>query len=38
MPVPSVLGMRLLTYTFVASVVPLAALTRGQPGESTQSE
>jgi signal transduction histidine kinase len=32
LPVPSVLGMRLLTYTFVASVVPLAALTRGQPG------
>ncbi len=30
--VPSVLGMRVLTYTFVASVVPLAALTRGQPG------
>jgi two-component system, LytTR family, sensor kinase len=32
LPVPSVLGMRVLTYTFVASVVPLAALTRGQPG------
>src|SRR4029077_12322741 len=31
-PVPSGLGMRLLTYTFVALVVPLAALTRGQPG------
>ena len=31
-PVPSVLGMRLLTYTFVALVVPLAAVTRGQPG------
>jgi hypothetical protein len=30
--VPSVLGMRILTYTFVASVVPLAGLTRGQPG------
>jgi two-component system LytT family sensor kinase len=30
--VPSVLGMRILTYTFVVSVVPLAALTRGQPG------
>jgi two-component system LytT family sensor kinase len=29
---PSPLGMRLLTYTFVALVVPLAALTRGQPG------
>ena len=25
-------GMRLLTYTFVALVVPLAAVTRGQPG------
>jgi two-component system, LytTR family, sensor kinase len=32
LPVPSVLGMRMLTYTFVSSVVPLAALTRGQPG------
>jgi two-component system, LytTR family, sensor kinase len=31
-PVPSVLGMRLLTYTFVALVVPLAAITRGRPG------
>ncbi len=31
-PVPSPLGMRLLTYTFVALVVPLAAVTRGQPG------
>ena len=31
-PVPSALGMRLLTYTFVALVVPLAAVTRGQPG------
>jgi two-component system LytT family sensor kinase len=31
-PVPSVLAMRLLTYTFVALVVPLAALTRRQPG------
>ena len=31
LPVPSVLGMRVLTYTFVASVVPLAVLTRGQP-------
>jgi signal transduction histidine kinase len=30
--VPSVLGMRVLTYTFVASIVPLAALTRAQPG------
>jgi hypothetical protein len=31
-PVPSVVGMRLLTYTFVALVIPLAAATRGQPG------
>ena len=30
--VPSVPGMRLLTYTFVALIVPLAAATRGQPG------
>jgi signal transduction histidine kinase len=30
--VPSVLGMRVLTYTFVASVVPLAVFTRRQPG------
>jgi two-component system, LytTR family, sensor kinase len=30
--VPSALGMRLLTYTFVALIVPLAAVTRGQPG------
>jgi two-component system LytT family sensor kinase len=30
--VPSGLAMRLLTYTFVALVVPLAALTRRQPG------
>jgi two-component system LytT family sensor kinase len=30
--VPSSVGMRLLTYTFVALVVPLAAITRGQPG------
>jgi two-component system LytT family sensor kinase len=30
--VPSALGMRLLTYTFVALVVPLALVTRGQPG------
>jgi two-component system LytT family sensor kinase len=30
--VPAVLGMRLLTYTFIALVVPLAAVTRGQPG------
>jgi two-component system LytT family sensor kinase len=31
-PVPSVLGMRLLTYTFVALILPLAAVTRGQRG------
>ncbi len=31
-PVPAVLGMRLLTYTFIALVVPLAAVTRRQPG------
>ena len=31
-PVPSASAMRLLTYTFVALVVPLAAVTRGQPG------
>jgi signal transduction histidine kinase len=31
-PVPSAFGMRLLTYTFVALVVPLAAVTRGQAG------
>jgi two-component system LytT family sensor kinase len=30
--VPSPLGMRLLTYTFVALIAPLAALTRGRPG------
>ena len=30
--VPAALGMRLLTYTFIALVVPLAAATRGQPG------
>jgi two-component system LytT family sensor kinase len=30
--VPSAVGMRLLTYTFVALVLPLAAITRGQPG------
>jgi signal transduction histidine kinase len=29
---PSVFGMRLLTYTFVALVVPLAVATRGQSG------
>ena len=29
---PSVLAMELLTYTFVALVVPLAIATRGQPG------
>ena len=31
-PVPSGVAMRLLTYTFVALVVPLVALTRRQPG------
>src|SRR5882672_10918507 len=31
-PVPSGIAMRLLTYTFVALIVPLAAATRGQPG------
>ena len=31
-PLPSVLGMRLLTYTFIALVIPLALVTRGQPG------
>src|SRR4029450_10042521 len=31
-PVPSVLAMRALTYTFVALVVPVGAATRGQPG------
>ena len=31
-PVPSVLAMRLLTYTFIALILPLAAATRGQPG------
>src|ERR1700676_2147077 len=30
--VPSALGMRLLTYTFMALIVPLGAVTRGQPG------
>jgi len=30
--VPSALGMRLLTYTFIALVAPLAAVTRRQPG------
>jgi hypothetical protein len=31
-PVPSALAMRLLTYTFIALVLPLAVATRGQPG------
>ncbi|MBZ5559944.1 MAG: histidine kinase [Acidobacteriia bacterium] len=31
-PLPSPFGMRLLTYTFIALVVPLAAVTRGRPG------
>jgi two-component system LytT family sensor kinase len=30
--VPSPLGMRLLTYTFVALIIPLVAVTRGRPG------
>ena len=30
--VPAALGMRLLTYTFVALIIPLGALTRRQPG------
>jgi two-component system LytT family sensor kinase len=30
--VPAASGMRLLTYTFIALVVPLAAVTRGRPG------
>jgi len=30
--VPAVPGMRLLTYTFVALIIPLAGATRGQPG------
>ena len=29
-------GMRLLTYTFVALVLPLAAVTRGQPGRAAR--
>jgi len=32
MPVPAVPAMRLLTYTFVAMVVPVAIVTRHQPG------
>jgi two-component system, LytTR family, sensor kinase len=31
-PLPSGLGMRLLTYTFIGLVLPLALVTRGQPG------
>jgi two-component system, LytTR family, sensor kinase len=31
-PVPSPFGMRLLTYTFIGLVLPLAVVTRGQPG------
>src|SRR5436309_1089384 len=31
-PVPSPLGMQLLTYTFIGLVIPLALVTRGQPG------
>jgi two-component system, LytTR family, sensor kinase len=32
LPLPSPLGMQLLTYTFIVLVVPLAAATRRQPG------
>jgi two-component system LytT family sensor kinase len=31
-PLPSPFGMRLLTYAFIALVIPLAAVTRRQPG------
>jgi two-component system, LytTR family, sensor kinase len=31
-PVPSPLGMQLLTYAFIGLVLPLAVVTRGQPG------
>lgn len=31
-PVPSALAMRLLTYTFIALIAPLAVATKGQPG------
>jgi two-component system LytT family sensor kinase len=31
-PVPASVGMRLLTYSFLALAVPLAVVTRGQPG------
>jgi len=31
-PLPSPIGMQLLTYAFIVLVVPLAAVTRGQPG------
>jgi len=31
-PLPASLGMRLLTYTFIGLVLPLALVTRGQPG------
>src|SRR4029077_3322704 len=31
-PLPSAIGMRLLTYTFIVLVVPLAGATRGQRG------
>jgi hypothetical protein len=31
-PLPSSIGMRLLTYTFIGLVIPLAAATRGQSG------
>src|SRR5260221_1899622 len=31
-PLPSALGMQVLTYAFIALVIPLASVTRGQPG------
>ena len=31
-PVPSPLAMQVLTYTFISLVIPLATVTRGQPG------
>jgi len=31
-PLPSPIGMQLLTYAFIVLVVPLSAVTRGQPG------
>ena len=34
--VPSAVGMRLLTYTFIAIVGPLVFVTKGQPGAESQ--